>query len=100
MKTRRKYDEQFKRDALALIEKTGKSISEIAADLGIRYDLLSRWVRESKDTSKKAFTGNGNARDEEIARMKKEITDLKLERDILKKAVAIFSVPGKGNMNS
>lgn len=95
MKSRRKYDEQFKRDAILLVETSGKSISEIASNLGIRYDLLARWIRESNDPARKAFTGKGNVRDEEMARLRKEIAEVKLERDILKKAVAIFSVHEK-----
>ncbi len=94
MSQRRKYDKQFKIDAVKLLESSGKSITEISNDLGIRYDLLSRWEKEfSEELS--AFTGQGNPRDEEIARMKKEIAELKMERDILKKAMAIFSQPEK-----
>jgi transposase len=95
MKSRRKYDEQFKRDAVALVVSTGKSISEAASNLGIRYDILSRWIREMKSDSPKVFPGNGNNRDEEMARLRKENAELKMERDILKKAVAIFSVHEK-----
>ena len=92
MKSRRTYDEQFKRDAVLLVETTGKSISEVASNLGIKYNVLSRWMRENKDPTQKAFTGKGNVRDEEMARLRKEIAEVKMERDILKKAVAIFSV--------
>jgi len=95
MKTRRKYDEQFKKDAVALVKTGQKKMSEIARNLGIDYSQLARWCRESSDTSKKAFPGNGISRDEQLTRMQKEIKELKMERDILKKAVAIFSVDGK-----
>lgn len=95
MKSRRKYDEQFKRDAVNLLANSNKTLSQVAADLGIKYDLLSRWRREFNESGKKSFTGNGNARDEEMARLRKEIAEVKLERDILKKAVAIFSVHEK-----
>ena len=95
MKSRRNYDAQFKKDAVVLVEKTGKSVSGVASNLGIRYDVLSRWIRESKSDNPDVFPGKGNTRDEEMARLIKEIADLKMERDILKKAVAIFSVHGK-----
>lgn len=95
MKTRRKYDEQFKRDAVNLLTSSDKTLSQVAADLGIKYDLLSRWRKEITESGKQAFTGNGNARDEEMARLRKELAEAKLERDILKKAVAIFSVHEK-----
>ena len=92
---RRKYDEQFKRDAVNLLSNSSKTLSQVAADLGIKYDLLSRWRKELNESGKQPFTGNGNARDEELARLRKEIAEVKLERDILKKAVAIFSVHEK-----
>jgi len=95
MKSRRKYDQQFKRDAVSLLESSGKSVGQIADDLGIKYDLLSRWRKELGDVGKKAFTGNGNSRDEEMLRLRKENANLRMERDILKKAVAIFSVHEK-----
>ena len=89
MRQRRNYDKQFKIDAVNLLESSGKTATAIAEDLGIPKDELCRWRRELKDETKKAFTGQGNPRDEEIARMKKEIAELKMERDILKKAMAI-----------
>ncbi len=95
MKTRRKYDEQFKRDAVNLLAGSNRTLSQVAADLGITYDLLSRWRKELNETGKQSFTGNGNTRDEEMARLRKEIAEVKMERDILKKAVAIFSVHEK-----
>jgi transposase len=92
MKSRRKYNEQFKRDAVNLLATSEKTLNQVASDLGISYNILFRWKRELGETNKKAFTGNGNSRDEEMARLQKENAELKLERDILKKAVAIFSV--------
>ena len=91
MSNRRTYDRQFKIDAVRLLKESGKTATEIADNLGIKRDLLSRWKKEIADETKKAFTGKGNPRDEEVVRLKKEITDLRMERDILKKAMAIFS---------
>lgn len=100
MITRRKYDRQFKIDTIRHLENSGKKVSEVARDLGIRYDLISRWKRELAEDNIKAFPGNGNPRDEEISRLKKELADVKMERDILKKAVAIFSKPENRNIGS
>ena len=97
MKKRRMYDRQFKIDAVKLLETSGKTASEVAEDLGIPRDNLSRWKREMSEDNLKAFPGQGNPRDEELTRLRKENADLKLERDILKKAVAIFSKPGTKN---
>ncbi|MDR2792833.1 MAG: hypothetical protein LBB61_04095 [Treponema sp.] len=69
--------------------------SGLAQDLGINRDMLARWMREmerSETGHMKAFTGRGNARDEETARMRKENADLRETNEILKKAIAIFTV--------
>ncbi len=93
MKQKRRFSKQFKIDAVNLLESSDKTATAVAADLGIPHDALCRWRRELNDETKEAFTGHGNPRDEEIASMKKEIAELKMERDILKKAMAIFSRP-------
>jgi transposase-like protein len=100
MKNRRTYDRQFKIDAVKLLKESGKTATVIAGNLGIKRDLLSRWKKEFADESKKAFSGKGNPRDEEVARLKKENADLRIERDILKKAMAIFSQPDRKNTRS
>jgi transposase len=100
MKQRRRFDKQFKIDAVNLLETSGKTATEVAADLGIRRDALSRWKREIREENKKAFPGHGNPRDEEVARLRKENADLKIEREILKKALAIFSKTENRNTNS
>jgi len=97
MTNRRSYDRQFKIDAVKLLKESGKTATVIADNLGIKSDQLSRWKKEYADESKKAFSGKGNPRDEELARMKKENADLRMERDILKKAMAIFSQPERKN---
>ena len=98
MRTRRSYDRQFKIDAVNLLISSGKTATEIAADLGIRRELLSRWKKELSEENIVAFPGKGNPRDEELARLKKENAELKVEREILKKALAIFSKPENRNI--
>jgi transposase len=100
MKSRRKFDKQFKIDAVKLLERSGKTISEIADDLGIEPYALSRWRQDFTKNKEKAFPGEGNPRDEELFRLKKELADVTMERDILKKAVAIFSKTEKRGINS
>ena len=90
-KTRRKYDKDLKKESVEYLKKTGKSITAVAAELGIKRDLLSRWQREYDEHQEKAFPGNGNPREEELFKLRKELADVKEERDILKKALAIFS---------
>ncbi len=100
MTRRRRFDRQFKIDAVNMLKTSGKLHKEVAADLGIPRDALSRWNREFEEADMQAFPGNGNSRDEEIARLRKENAELKMERDILKKAMAIFSRAEDRNTNS
>lgn len=94
MKDRRKFDKQFKIDAVRFLESSGKKATDVAVELGIPRDGLSRWKREMREENVRAFPGRGNPRDEELVRLRKELANVRLERDILKKAVAIFSKPG------
>ena len=91
--TRRKYTRDFKVETVRFLESSGKSAREIEDDLGIGRGVIYRWKRELKDGNIRAFPGHGNPRDEELARLKKENAILREERDILRKAVAIFSKP-------
>ncbi len=92
---RRKYGEEFKRDAVSLSYKSDKSMAEIADDIGINRSVLVRWRKEYDELGEKAFPGNGLRKlsplEEENLRLKRELADVKEERDILKKAVHIFS---------
>jgi transposase len=90
---RREYTEEFKHDAVLLSFENGKTIDQTAKNLGIHHGLLGRWRREYKADRRNAFRGNGKlkAEAEELRQLKKEVSDLKMEREILKKALAIFS---------
>lgn len=90
-----KYSREFKLDALNLLQE-GKSISEISKSLGISVNTLCTWRRRYQIHGDKAFQGPGirlpkNEQQEELRRLKKEVSELKMERDILKKALSIFS---------
>jgi transposase len=95
MGKRRSYTEEFKKDAVELSFNSDKTIKEIAEDLGISYGNLTRWRREYKQKGNLAFPGNGNqkltAEQQKIKELEDKFKETKLERDILKKAVAIFS---------
>jgi len=83
------FDDDFKREAIKLAEQSaivGKSIASVAKDLGINSRNLYHWVNKaSKDENGVIVT------DSEMTKLRKELAEVKLERDILKKAVAIFS---------
>ena len=92
-KGKRSYDKEFKREAVRLVVEEGRKASEIERNLGITPTLVSRWVREMSEDPEYAFPGKGRlkAPDDEIRKLQRENKRLRRERDILKKAVAIFS---------
>ncbi len=98
-RTRRRFDEEFKRDALKHLESSGKTVSEVASDLGINRDRLYRWRVEARERGEVAFPGKGRQglteSEREVFKLKKQLKDAQEERDILKKAVAIFSKASK-----
>jgi len=94
MGRRRLYTKEFKESALALYHSSGKSSKDVAEDLGISPENLRRWLRESQEGEEKnirVFPGQGNPRDEELARLRREVADLRETNEILKKATAIFA---------
>ncbi len=93
--TRRKYTREFKIEAVRLLENSSMSGREIERDLGISSGMIYRWKRELGQQNIRSFPGNGNPRDEELFRLRKELFEVTEERDILRKAVAIFSKPKK-----
>ena len=90
---RRKYDAEFKRQAVKLIKESGKSVNEIAADLGVTSKMLYRWRQALEQDGEQAFPGYGRlkADDEYVRRLERELEIARQERDVLKKAIAIFS---------
>jgi transposase len=93
-KSRRHFDQQFKVDAVRLVNESGRPIAEIATELGVNRNQLDRWKRQlSKKPALIAFPGNGNlsADKRELDELRKELARTKEERDILKKAMAVFS---------
>jgi transposase len=93
-KTRKKYDKAFKEKAVEL-SKERKNLSELARELGIFPGQLYRWRKEEEEFKEGSFPGNGNlkqtAEQERITALEKRLKDAELERDILKKAIGIFS---------
>jgi transposase len=93
VKERRRFSREFKLEAVALVTEGGLSISQAARDLGIRDSVLSRWKKAFESDPDQAFPGQGSLkpRDEELARLRRENEVLRQEREILKKALGIFS---------
>ena len=92
---RRIYTKDFKMEAIQLVQSQGGNASAVARNLGIDPNTLNRWIREYKADTEYAFPGLGKLKEpeEEFRKLRKELADTKMERDILKKALGIFSKP-------
>ena len=80
---------------MALTNQPGVTIKEIAEGLGIHANLLGKWRSQINLHGSKAFIGQGHARDEEMAKLKRELARVKKERDFLKEAAAFFAKESK-----
>jgi len=90
---RRKYDREFKIEAVKLVTERGTSIAEAARNLGIHENLLRTWKKKYEEDTVDSFPSKGHLKpqDEQLRRLRKKLADVEEERDILKKALAIFS---------
>ena len=82
-----------------LYKSSGRALKTIADELGLAMSTLSHWVQDYKKEGAQRFPGKGQVKssEEELRTLRKELMHVRQERDILKKAVAIFSGPqGKG----
>ena len=96
-KRRKKYERQFKIDAVSMVINGERSVAEVARDLGITADALYRWKRELSREKTEAFPGKGRLgpQEEELRRLRRELEQVKEDREILKKALGFFSKHGK-----
>lgn len=93
MSKRKTYTPEFKREAVRLLDQSGRPAAEIARELGIRPNQLYKWRESIEKRAGEAFPGSGRqaSKDAEIARLRRELEAVKEERDILKKAAAYFA---------
>lgn len=91
MTKRRQYSPEFIREAIGLTKQPSVSRRQIALEIGLNPNLLSRWKREAEAADDKVFQGSGSPRDEENARLKRELARVTKERDFLREAVAYFA---------
>ena len=90
---RRKFTREFKLEAVRLIRDRGVAYVQASQDLNVHVSQLRDWVKKYSDDPQHAFPGQGQMKPEqlEIAQLRREVTKLKAERDILKKAAAYFA---------
>ena len=88
---RKQYSAEFKREAVRLITDKGISVAQAARDLGLNQNMLGCWKKQLESDADRAFPGQGQPRDEELTRLRREVEVLRQEREVLKKAISIFS---------
>jgi transposase len=90
-RARRQFTDEFRAGAVRLVLDEGKTIAAVARELDLTASSLARWVDQARADRTQGKTGLTTAEREELARLRKENRELKLEREILKKAAAFFA---------
>ena len=88
--SRRKFDQDFREGAMRLVRETGRPIAQVAKDLGINEGTLGNWVNADKRRRGEADGALGEDERAELARLRKENAELAIERDVLKRSVALW----------
>jgi len=101
---RRKFSKEQKLEIVNQSMEPGADLEEMATQYKIHVNTLYKWRREYMKYEEASFPGNGNkimsAEAQEIARLKKQLKEVELEKEILKKALGIFSSPDRKNLLS
>jgi transposase len=90
-RARREFSPEFKEGAVRLVLDEGKTIGAVARDLDLTPSALGLWVRQARADRTKGKTGLSTEERAELGRLRKEVRELRMERDILKKATAFFA---------
>ena len=85
----RKFDEDFKQGAVQLVVETGKPIAQVARDLGINEGTLGNWCAQERRSRKKDRSLDPDER-AELERLRREVIELRMQRDVLKRSVALW----------
>jgi transposase len=93
--SRRKFSDEYKREAVQLANAPDVTKSQVARELGINANMLGRWCRDYSTNGGAAFPGQGKPRDEKIASLKRELARVKKERDFSEEAAAFFARESK-----
>ena len=88
--TRRKFDQDFRDGAVRIVRETGKPIAQVARDLGVNEGTLGNWVAQDRRRRENGDGGLGEDERAELARLRREVAELVMERDVLKRSVALW----------
>ncbi len=88
-RTRRKFSDEFKRDAVEIVRSSDKSIAEVARELGIYDSSLGNWVRQD-EINRGEREGRTSEESDELSELRRENARLRMERELLKRAVAFW----------
>lgn len=94
---RRQFTREFKLEAVRMVSNGERKVAELARDLGVRPDILRGWIRQAEGRAglkqEDVFPGNGKlaSKDEEVRALRRELEEVKQERDFLKKAATYFA---------
>ena len=101
--SRKKYTASFKLNAIILSQEK-HNVAQAARELGIKAPMIHRWKKEQEEYSHNSFPGHGKAKltdsEREIVKLKKDLREAKMETEILKKAISIFSANDRKNLGS
>ena len=86
---RRRFDREFREGAVRIVRESGKPIAQVAADLGINAQTLGNWVKQDRVERGEADGVSGGER-AELARLRAENAELRMERDVLKRSVVLW----------
>lgn len=86
----RKFDEDFKQGAVQLVTETGKSIAEVARDLGVNEGTLGNWCAKARAERDGGTTGLSEDERAELTRLRRENVELRMQRDVLKRSTALW----------
>jgi transposase len=86
-----KYGDEFKKDAVRLVRESRRTCADVARELGMNRETLRVWVREAEQADSDTGAGLARSEREELARLRKRVAELELEKEILRKAAAYFA---------
>ncbi|MEV6449663.1 transposase [Amycolatopsis sp. NPDC051716] len=91
MSRRSKYPEQFRRDAVELVNSSDRPLRQIARELGVNHETLRSWVNVAKQAAEAGPSAEDQAVADEVTRLRKQVAELQKEKEILRKAAAYFA---------